>query len=292
MNNSFDKYQKKRLRSSYLSVIVSIALVLFLVGLLGLIVLKTNSITKHFKEKVAITVFLNDNAKDNDVETLQAELRKEEYAKTVTYISKEEAAKIYSADIGENFLEFLGENPLKNAIDISLKSEFVTPEIMAGIEKELVLRSIVSEVTYDKPLIELLSKNINRLSLWMLIFSALFALIAVVLINGSIRLSVYSKRFTIKTMQMVGATKSFIRGPFIWQSVKLGIIGALVSIVGLVAFISYLNKNIPELELFSDVNILGIVFAGIIGLGILITWLSTFFATQRFLNLRSDELYY
>lgn len=241
---------------------------------------------------MAITVFLNDNAKDNDVETLQAELRKEEYAKTVTYISKEEAAKIYSEDIGENFLEFLGENPLKNAIDISLKSEFVTPEIMAGIEKELVLRSIVSEVTYDKPLIELLSKNINRLSFWMLLFSALFTLIAVVLINGSIRLSVYSKRFTIKTMQMVGATKSFIRNPFIWQSVKLGIIGALVSIVGLIIFISYLNKNIPELELFSDVNILAMVFFGIIGLGILITWLSTFFATQRFLNLRSDELYY
>jgi cell division transport system permease protein len=280
------------LRSSYLSVIVSIALVLFLVGLLGLIVLKTNSITKHFKEKVAITVFLNDNAKNKDVETLQAELRKEDYAKTVTYISKEEAAKIYSADIGENFLEFLGENPLKNAIDITLKSEFVTPEIMAGIEKELVLRSIVSEVAYDKPLIELLSKNINRLSLWMLIFSALFALIAVVLINGSIRLSVYSKRFTIKTMQMVGATKGFIRNPFIWQSVKLGIIGALVSIVGLVAFISYLNKNIPELELFSDLNMLAMVFLGVIGLGILITWLSTYFATQRFLNLRSDELYY
>ena len=292
MNNSFDKYQKRRLRSSYLSVIISIALVLFLVGLLGLIVLKTNSITKHFKEKVAITVFLNDNAKDKDVETLQAELKKAEYAKTVTYISKDEAAKIYSADIGENFLEFLGENPLKNAIDISLKSEFVTPEIMAGIEKELVLRNIVSEVTYDKPLIELLSKNINRLSFWMLIFSALFTLIAIVLINGSIRLSVYSKRFTIKTMQMVGATKSFIRGPFIWQSVKLGIVGALVSIAGLLAFISYLNKNIPELELFSDINILGIVFLGIIGLGILITWLSTFFATQRFLNLRSDELYY
>ena len=292
MNNSFDKYQKRRLRSSYLSVIISIALVLFLVGLLGLIVLKTNSITKHFKEKVAITVFLNDNAKDSDVATLEAELINKDYAKKVTYISKEEAAKIYSADIGENFLEFLGENPLKNAIDVSLKSEFVTPEIMAGIEKELVLRSIVSEVTYDKPLIELLSKNINRLSFWMLIFSALFTLIAIVLINGSIRLSVYSKRFTIKTMQMVGATKSFIRGPFIWQSVKLGIVGALVSIVGLVAFISYLNKNIPELELFSDINMLGIVFLGIIGLGILITWLSTFFATQRFLNLRTDELYY
>lgn len=292
MNNSFDKYQKRRLRSSYLSVIISIALVLFLVGLLGLIVLKTNSITKHFKEKVAITVFLIDNAKDKDVEILQAELNKKDYAKKITYISKEEAAKIYSKDIGENFLEFLGENPLKNAIDISLKSEFVTPEIMEDIEKELLIRSIVSEVTYDKPLIELLSKNINRLSFWMLVFSALFTLIAVVLINSSIRLSVYSKRFTIKTMQMVGATKRFIRIPFILQSVKLGIIGALVSIVGLVAFISYLNKNIPELELFTDINLLVFVFAGIIGLGILITWLSTFFATQRFLNLRSDELYY
>ena len=292
MNKSFEIYQKRRLRSSYFSVIVSIALVLFLVGLLGLIVLKTNSIAKHFKEQVAMTIFLKDNAKNSDVVVLKAELKNADYTKNVTYISKEEAAKKYSEDIGENFLEFLGENPLKNAIDISLKSEFVTPEKMAEIEKNLVIRSIVAEVIYDKPLIELLSKNINKLSFWILLFSGLFTVIAVVLINSSIRLSVYSKRFTIKTMQMVGATKRFIRVPFIWRSVQLGIIGALVAIVGLVIFIVYVNKMIPEIELLTDFKILGILFGGIIGVGILITWLSTFFATQRFLNLRTDELYY
>jgi len=292
LDKSFEKYQKRRLRSSYFSVVISIALVLFLVGVLGLIVLKTNSITKHFKEKVAITIFLKDNAKNNDIEILQAELKKAEYTKSVVFISKTEAAEKYSEEIGENFLDFLGENPLKDAIDVSLKSDFVTPEKMAEIETQLKLRSIVAEVSYDKPLIELLTKNITRLSFWMLLFSSLFTLIAVVLINSSIRLSVYSKRFTIKTMQMVGATKGFIRIPFIIKSIKLGIFGAIVSIVGLLIFIMYVNKMVPEIELLSDYKILAILFSTIIVLGILITWLSTFFATQRFLNLRTDELYY
>ncbi|MBT8316762.1 MAG: ABC transporter permease [Lutibacter sp.] len=292
MSTSFEKYQKRRLRSSYFSVIISISLVLFLVGLLGLIVLKTKSVTEHFKEKVTMTIFLNDNAKNSDIDILKAELKKADYTKSVTYISKKEAAKNYTEEIGEDFVEFLGDNPLKNAIDISLKSESVTPEKMGEIEKNLLIRSIVAEVTYDKPLIELLTKNMNRLSFWMLLFSALFTLIAVVLINSSIRLSVYSKRFTIKTMQMVGATKGFIRVPFIWRSIKLGIIGSLLSIVGLIAFIMYVDNTIPELAMLENYKILAILFAAIIGLGILITWLSTFFATQRFLNLRTDELYY
>lgn len=292
MDKSFEKYQKRRLRSSYFSVIISIALVLFLIGILGLIVLKTKSITEHFKEKVSMTVFLNDNAKNKDVEILQAELKKAEYTKKVTYISKKEAAKIYSEDIGEDFVEFLGNNPLKNAIDISLKSEFVSPERMAEIEKSLTIRSIVSEVVYDKPLIDLLTKNISRLSFWMLLFSGLFTLIAVVLINSSIRLSVYSKRFTIKTMQMVGATKGFIRVPFIWKSIQLGVYGAIVAILGLIGFILYVDNTIPELEMLGNYEMVGLLFAIIIGLGILITWISTFFATQRFLNLRTEELYY
>ena len=265
---------------------------LFLIGILGLIVLKTKSITAHFKEKVSMTIFLNDNAKNKDVEILKAELKKAAYTKSVIYISKKEAAKIYSEDIGEDFVEFLGNNPLKNAIDISLKSEFVSPEKMEEIEKNLTIRSIVAEVTYDKPLIDLLTKNISRLSFWMLLFSSLFTLIAIVLINSSIRLSVYSKRFTIKTMQMVGATKGFIRVPFIWKSIQLGVFGAIVANLGLIGFILYVDSTIPELEMLENYKMLGLLFAIIIGLGILITWISTFFATQRFLNLRTEELYY
>ncbi len=292
LDKSFEKYQKRRLQSSYLSVIISISLVLFLIGIIGLFVIKANSITEHFKEKVTMTIFLNDNAKKKDVEILKAELKKAAYTKSVTYISKKEAAKKYSEEIGEDFIKFLGDNPLKNAIDLSLKSAFVTPEKMAEIEKNLLIRNIIAEVSYDKPLIELLTKNITRLSFWMLLFSGVFTLIAVVLINSSIRLSVYSKRFTIKTMQMVGATKGFIRVPFIWKSIQLGIWGAVLSILGLVAFILYINKTIPELEMLSNYEMLGILFVAIIILGILITWISTFFATQRFLNLRTDELYY
>lgn len=267
-------------------------MVLFLIGILGLILLKTKSITEHFKEKVAITIFLTDNAKNKDVEILQAELKQAEFTKSVTYISKQEAAEKYSEEIGENFLEYLGENPLKNAIDLMLKSEFVTPEKIDEIEQNLRIRSIVADVSYDKPLIELLTENINRLSFWMLLFSALFTLIAVVLINSSIRLSVYSKRFTIKTMQMVGATKGFIRIPFIWKSIQLGILGAFVAIAGLMLFIFYINTNIPELEMLSSYKLLAVVFAAILLIGIVISWLSTYFATQRFLNLRTDELYY
>ena len=292
MNTSFEKYQKRRLKSSYFSVVLSIALVLFLVGLLGVIVLKTSSITKHFKEKVVLTVFLKDNAKTHDVETLKAELKKAPYTNNITYISKKEAAEKYSEEIGENFVEFLGSNPLKNAIDITLNAEYVSPEAMTKIEKELLIRSTIIEVSYDKPLIELLTKNVNRLSFWMLLFSILFTVIAVVLINSSIRLSVYSKRFTIKTMQMVGATKAFIKIPFIWKSIQLGIWGACVAIGSLVAFVMYINTKIPELELLTEYKIFGITAALIFGLGIFITWISTYFATERFLNLRTDELYY
>lgn len=272
--------------------IVSIALVLFLVGVLGLIVLKTKSITSHFKEKVAISIFLKDNIKNSDLEIFEAELKQAAYTKSVKYVSKDEAAKIYSEEVGENFMEFLGENPLKNSIEISLKSDFVTPEEMEKIEQNLLIRSIVAEVVYDKPLIELITKNVNKFSFWMLLISAVFTLIAVVLINSSIRLSVYSKRFTIKTMQMVGATKGFIRRPFIWQFIKLGIIGAFVAIIGVIAFAAYISRVIPEIELLTDLKLYGILCGFIVLLGIFITWMSTFFATQRFLNLRTDELYY
>jgi cell division transport system permease protein len=273
-------------------VVISIALVLFLVGVLGLTLIKTKSISKHFKEQVVMTIFLKNDAKSSDVNILKAELKRADYTKSIKYISKKEAAETYSKDIGEDFMQFLGENPLKNAIDISLKSEFVTPNKMAAIEKNLLNRSLVYEISYDKSLIDLLTKNINRLTFWMLLFSGVFTLIAVVLINSSIRLSIYSKRFTIKTMQMVGATKKFIRVPFIWRSVQLGFLGALVAIIALIALGLYINNVIPELNLLSNYKWLGILALFIIGLGILISWISTFFATQRFLNLQVDELYY
>jgi len=292
MSKSYEKYQRKRLRSSYASVIISIALVLFLVGLLGLIVLKTQDLAQHFREQVTLNVFLKEVKDIDQISEFKKLIKEKEFTKKVEFVSKEDAAKLMQEEIGQDFLEFLGTNPLKDVLNIHLKSEFVTAEKMKEIEKSLLENQLVYEISYDKPLIELLNKNIKQISLWILLFSGLLTLIAVVLINSSIRLSVYSKRFTIKTMQMVGATKGFIRRPFIWTSIKLGIFGAILAIIALTGMAYYIETQIPEISLLNNINLLIIVFGAVLLLGIVITWLSTFFATRRFLNLRTHELYY
>ena len=188
--------------------------------------------------------------------------------------------------------EFSVVMPLKNGIDIYLNADFVTPEKMAIIEANFKKNNIIAEVSYDKPLIKLLTKNIQRISFWLLVLSGFFGLVAIILINSSIRLSIYSKRFNIKTMQMVGATKRFIRKPFIWQSIKLGILGSVIALLGLAAVIYYVDKFIPALELIKDYISLSYLVGGVLLTAFIITWISTFFATQRFLNLQTDELYY
>ena len=292
MSSRFDSYQKRRLQSSYISVVVSIALVLFMVGVLGLIVLKSTKVANHVKEKVAITLFIKDKVTQKQIKNFRESLLKEAFTKKAIYTSKTQAAKKYSKEIGEDFLQFLGNNPLKNGIDIYLKADFVTPEKMQELETRFLKNAFVADVSYDKSLINLLTKNIKRISFWLLVFSGFFSLVAMILINSSIRLSIYSKRFNIKTMQMVGATKRFIRKPFIWRSIKLGMIGALLALIGLAVVIYYLDKYIPSLDLLKDYLSLGYLVGGVILSAFIITWLSTFFATQRFLNLKTDELYY
>lgn len=292
MASKFDSYQKRRLQSSYISVVISIALVLFMVGVLGLVLLKSTFVANRVKEKVAISLFLKDEVNHKQITDFQESLEEEAFTKKVIYTSKKLAARNYSKEIGEDFLEFLGKNPLKNGLDIYLKADFVTPEKMQALETKFLKNAFVLEVSYDKPLIELLTKNIKRISFWLLIISAFFGLVAMVLINSSIRLSIYSKRFNIKTMQMVGATKSFIRKPFIWRSIKLGMIGAILALIGLATVIYYIDKYAPSLQLIKDYYTLGYLVGGVVLSAFIITWLSTFFATQRFLNLQTDELYY
>ncbi|MBI6117629.1 cell division protein FtsX [Salegentibacter maritimus] len=292
MSTSFEKYQKRRLVSSYFSVVISIALVLFLLGMLGLLVLNTKKVADHFKEQIALTVYLKDNAKEVEIEQLKKSLAMADYTKSTTYVSKEEAAEAHSKEIGEDFMGFLGYNPLQNSIDVYMNADFVSGEQVDAIAAELTSKNFVDEVVYDKPLIALLNENVKKISFWVLIASGVFTFIAVLLINSSIRLSVYSKRFIIKTMQMVGATKGFIRRPFIWQSIKLGIIGAIIALIGMAGALYYLNNSFPQLALTSDLKILAGLFIGVFAMGILITWISTFFATSRFLNLKTDELYY
>lgn len=292
MSSSFERYQKRRLISSYFSVVISIGLVLFLLGLLGILVLNTKKAADYFKEQIPLTIYLKDSAKEVEVEQLVKSLEIAEYTRSVQYVSKEEAAELQNKEMGENFLEFLGYNPLQNSIDVHFNAQYVSSEQIAEISDELEQKGFVDEVDYDEPLVAMVNHNIQQISFWVLLISGIFLFIAILLINSSIRLSVYAKRFTIKTMQLVGATKSFIRKPFIWQSVKLGILGVLLAMVGMVLILYYLNQTFPDLGLLQDKMVLGIIFASVFVLGILLTCISTFFATQRFLNLRADELYY
>ena len=292
MSSKFDSYQKRRLRSSYFSVVISIALVLFMVGFLGLVLLKSTQVANHFKEEVVITLFLKNDTSKEQIENLRTSLLKELFTRKIIYISKGDAAEFYAEDLGEDFVNYLGTNPLKNSIDIYLNPGFVTPEKMQEISDRFNKNSFVFEVSYDKPLVTFLTQNIQKVSFWLFAISSFFGLIALILINSSIRLSVYSKRFNIKTMQMVGATKGFIRKPFIWSGVRLGFIGAIISLAGLAAVIYYIDQKIPTLQLVKDYVTLVYLGGGILLIAFIISWLSTFFATQRFLNLQTDELYY
>ncbi len=292
MSKSFENYQKRKLISSYFSVVLSIALVLFLLGILGLLVLNTKKMGDHFKEQITISVFLKDSAKEVEIDQMQKSLSMAEYTKKAIYVSKEEAAKQHTEELGENFQDFLGYNPLKNSIDVQLNADFVSPEQIATIAEEISGKGYVDEVSYDKPLVGLLTENIKKIGLWILIASGIFTFIAVLLINSSIRLSIYSKRFIIKTMQMVGATKTFIRRPFIINNIKLGILGAVLALIALGGVLLYVNEHFKELGLFEDATILVVLLVSVFVLGVLISFISTYFATQRFLNLRTDELYY
>lgn len=292
MASSFDKYQKRKLISSYISVVISIALVLFLLGCLGLLVINSKKVADHFKEQVVMTIHLNDTAKDVEVNQLKKSLAMAEYTKEAKYVSKEEAAEYMKTQNGDDFMDFMGYNPLKNSIDVSLKADYVTTEKLTEITESLSNKAFIEEIRYDNDLVELMNDNVKKITFWVLIISALFTLIAVLLINSSIRLAVYSKRFIIKTMQMVGATKSFIRKPFVWKSVQLGIIGAIVALIGMAIVLYYLDLTFPELKLLRNTVMIIGLFVGIFLLGIVITWISTFIATQRFLNLKTDQLYY
>ena len=292
MSSSFEKHQKRRLISSYFSVILSIALVLFMLGILGLLVLNAKSISDNFKEQVILTIYLEDTSKEVEIKQLEKNLAFSDYVKQTKFISKESAADFMKLEYGEDFLDDIGYNPLKNSIEVNLKADYVTAWRLDSISESTLKKNFVEDIKYDKDLVSLMNSNVKRISLWILIISGIFTGIAVLLINSSIRLAVNSKRFSIKTMQMVGATKKFIRKPFIWRSIRLGIIGSLLALIGMGVVVYYIDKSFPEFNLTQNQLSIGALFGCIFGVGILITWWSTFFATQRFLNLKTDQLYH
>ena len=289
--NFQDNYQKRRILNSYFSVVISISIVLFLLGILGLFLLNTKNLVSHFKEQIVMTVFLKDSAKDIEISQMQKKIQLNSATRKVTYTSKEEAAELYARDIGEDFVEFLGYNPLLNSLDIYFNSTYVNNLSLNETKTEIEVSDFVDEVVFDQPLVTLLDENIQRVSFLLLMISTLFIIIALLLINSSIRLSIYSKRIIIKTMQLVGATKSFIRKPFILNHIRLGILSSILALIALSFLLWKIDELFPELEMFQQQNELTIIFIGIMFLGIGITGLSTFFATQRYLKLKTNAVY-
>ena len=291
MGSSFDKFQKRRLISSYFSVVLSIFLVLFLVGILGLFVLNSKKLSDDFKEQIVMTVFFKNEANDSVIKAFSAELKTAKFVKSSVYVTKEQAAKEHEKTLGEHFTEFLGANPLYNSFDVHLKADDIDTDNIRKIESHFRSNEMIADIVYDKQLVSLVNDNIKKVSMWILIISGFLTFIAVLLINSSMRLSIYSHRFIIKTMQMVGATKAFIRKPFIWKSVKLGLMGSALAVVSLIITLFYLDSSYPNLGVLDEKLMISLVLIGVVGIGVAITWISTYFATQRFLNLRTDDLY-
>jgi len=292
MAEKMDKYTKRRLRSSYASVVVSISLVLFMLGMLGLLVLNARKISDHVKENFVFTVMLKPDAKELEVRQFQKSLDLKEYVLSTEYVSAEEAAELLKQDLDEDFVQFLGYNPLSNSIDIHFKAEFAESEMLEAVANELAENALVQEVAYDKPLIQLMNDNIRKIGIGILGISALLTIIAVALINSSIRLSIYSRRFLIKTMQLVGATKTFIRKPFLWRGVRMGLIGSFIALALLAGLVFSIQHNIPELVIAEDLQLLATLAGGTLLLGVLISWICTFFAVRKYLRLKTDELYF
>ena len=292
MGNKSDKYTRRRLRSSYASVIISISLVLFVLGIFGLLLLNAESISRNVRENFALTLLLDENASDATVRQFQKSLELSEHVKNTEFISKEEAAMELQEELDETFLDFLGYNPLMDAIDIRLKAEYVNPDQLDALEKKYAEHKIVKEVVYDKPLIQLMNDNIERISLVLVGGCILLTLIAIGLINSSIRLSIYSRRFLIKTMQLVGANKAFIRRPFIWRSFRHGLTGAVIA-CGIISFlIYYIGKQVPDFKDLQNFQMIGMLFGAIVIMGLFISMTCTFFALKKYLKLKTDQLYF
>jgi len=291
MKTSKNKTLNRRILSSSTSVVISLSLVLFVVGLLGLVLINAQKLSDYVKENIGFTIMLKDGV--NEIETLKFQkiLDASDFAKSTSFTTKEQATADLKTDLGEDFVEFLGYSPLLASIDVKLNAEYGNTDSLQIITKELSENANVFEVYYQKDLIDKLNSNVNRLSFFLLIFCVLLFFIAFALINNTIRLSVYSKRFLIRTMRLVGATNSFIQKPFLSKGIYQGIYSSLFAIFMLIGAIQLVQGDTANMLNIDDLKIIGIVFLLILASGLFISIFSTFFAVRKFIKLNENELY-
>lgn len=292
MKETKPKKLKKRIFKSWITSLISISLVLTMLGLLGIILVNGRQLSDYVREKIGFTLVLNDNVKPASVKKLQESLNKSKFVKSTRFIDKETASKELTEQLGEDFTGFLGYNPLFESIEVKLYANYTNADSLRLLEKKFLDYPQVKEVYYQKDLVQIINENIRKITFFVLIISALLTVIFIALINNTIRISVYSQRFTINTMQMVGATNSFIRKPFLKQSLLMGIYGSVIA--NSLLFIGiYLYRNELQGLISSEVIYpTGVVFAGIFVLGLLFSVLSTYFAVNKFLGMKFDEMFY
>lgn len=283
---------RRRIQSSSVTTVISVSLVLFLLGILGILFISAKKISDHLKENISFHVYLKDNATDDAVERLHNFLGASSYVKSCVYLSKDSAAAKYKKEVGEDFVQFIGYNPLPSSMEVQLKADYANTDSITWIRKQILDFSSVKEFDYQQSLVNMVNKNIDRIALVLLVFTGLLMLIALGLINNTIRLAIYSRRYIIKTMQLVGATAGFIRKPFLLNGIKHGIISGIIANLILGGIIYAALKKIPDLEQVTDISLMIYLFGIILILGILISGISTFFAVRRYLRLSSEELYY
>ena len=291
MKTSKNKTLNRRILSSSTSVVISLSLVLFVVGLLGLVLINAQKLSDYVKENIGFTIMLKDGV--NEIETLKFQkiLDASDFAKSTSFTTKEQATADLKTDLGEDFVEFLGYSPLLASIDVKLNAEYGNTDSLQIITNELSENANVFEVYYQEDLIDKLNSNVNRLSFFLLIFCVLLFFIAFALINNTIRLSVYSKRFLIRTMRLVGATNIFIQKPFLSKGIYQGIYSSLFAIFMLIGAIQLVQGDTANMLNIDDLKIIGIVFLLILASGLVISIFSTFFAVRKFIKLNENELY-
>lgn len=282
---------KRKLRSSYITSIISISLVLFMLGLMGLLILNANQLSNYVKENIGLSIILKENIKEVEIRKLQKTLDATNYVKATNFVDKETAAKQLQEELGEDFISFLGYNPLQATIDVKVFAQYANPDSIAMIEKDFIKYSQVQEIYYQKSLVHLVNDNVKRISLILFGFSAILFIISFTLINNTIRLSIYSQRLLINTMQLVGATRGFIRKPFMNKGILHGFLGALIANAMLSGVIYLSQKELRQVISFNNTELVGVLFLLIIITGLFITWISTFLAVNKYLRLESRAIY-
>ena len=297
MKKQEDKFTKRRLRASYLTSVISITLVLFLLGFFGLIVLHAKKISTHVRENIQLDVYIKDMVNGNKVNESEIFRTKKLLeatpgVKSTKYISPEEGAAVHKSIYGEDFISFLdGSNPIPACLEVHLNEDYANVDSLTNIASRIQKNEIVEDVQFYKDYVQAINDNIAKISFFFLLFSALLLLIATVLINNTIRLSVYANRFLIRTMDLIGATQGFIRKPFIIRGIVQGLIGSFISIGLLVLFLVKLQPYAKEIISIDNIDLYAILFALIIVIGIIISWWSSYFAVRKYLKTKLDNLY-